>query len=43
MITAKYDYKAKIGYCIGRKWRGQSYTGEAVKAVPDYLFTNTDI
>ncbi len=43
MVTAEYDYKAKIGYCIDRKWQGQGYTGEAVKSVPDYMFTNTDI
>ena len=43
MITAEYDFKAEIGYCIGRKWWGQGYTCEAVKAVIDYMFENTDI
>ena len=43
MVTADYDYKAEIGYSIGRKWWGQGYTGEAAKAVVDYMFRNTDI
>ena len=43
MITAEYDYRAEIGYCIGRKWWGQGYTLEAAKAVVNYMFTNTDI
>ncbi|MHB1153899.1 MAG: GNAT family N-acetyltransferase [Eubacteriales bacterium] len=43
IITAEYDHKAEIGYCIGRKWWGKGYTGEAVKAVLYYMFTNTDI
>jgi ribosomal-protein-alanine N-acetyltransferase len=43
MITAEYDYKAEIGYCIGRKWWGLGYTSEAVIAVFNYMFTNTDI
>jgi len=42
MIT-EYDFKADIGYCIGRRWWGQGYTSEAVKAVIDYMFDNTDI
>jgi len=40
---SEYDYKAEIGYCIGRKWWSQGYTSEAVKAVIDYMFINTDI
>ncbi len=43
MITAEYDFKAEVGYCIGRKWRSQGYTSEAVKAAIDYMFKNTDI
>jgi len=43
MMTAEYDFKAEIGYCIGRKWWGEGYTSEAVKAVIDYMFQNTDI
>ena len=43
MITAEYDFKAEFGYCIGRRWWGQGYVTEAVKAVIDYMFCNTDI
>ena len=43
MITAEYDFKGEIGYCIGRNWWGQGYTSEAVKAVIDYMYINTDI
>ena len=43
MVTAEYDFKAELGYCIGRKWWGQGYTSEAVKAIIDYMFANTDI
>ena len=43
IMTAEYDFKAEIGYCIGRNWWGQGYTSEAVKAVLDYMFQNTDI
>jgi ribosomal-protein-alanine N-acetyltransferase len=43
IITAEYDFKAEVGYCIGRKWWGQGYTSEAVKAVIDYMYANTDI
>ena len=37
------DGCAEMGYCIGRKWWGQKYTTEAVKAVIRYMFENTDI
>ena len=37
------DYKAEIGYCVGRRWWGMGYTAEAVAAVINYMFTNTDI
>jgi len=40
---SEYDFKAEIGYCIGRRWWGQGITAEAVEAVIDYMFTNTDI
>jgi len=43
IIIAEYDYKGEIGYCVGRKWWGKGYVSEAVKAVIDYMFTNTDI
>jgi len=43
IITSEYDFKAEIGYCIGRKWWSHGYTSEAVKAVVDYMFVNTDI
>ena len=42
-ITSEQDFKAELGYCIGRKWWGQGYMSEAVKAVIDYMFANTDI
>ena len=37
------DYNADIGYCIGRKWWNKGYTSEALKALIDFMFTNTDI
>jgi len=37
------DYKADVGYCIGRKWWGKGYVTEALKGLLDYMFTNTDI
>ena len=43
MIISEHDFKGEIGYCIGRKYWGQGYTSEVVKAVLDYMFTNTDI
>ena len=43
MLTAEYDFKAELGYCIGRKRWGQGYASEAVRAVIDYMFANTDI
>ena len=43
IITAEYDFKAEVGYCIGRQFWQQGYASEAVKAVIDYMFTNTDI
>ena len=43
MMTAESDFRAELGYCVGRKWWGQGYTSEAVKAVIDYMFANTDI
>ena len=42
-FIAEIDYKAEIGYCIGRKWWNKGYTSEALIAVIDYLFANTDI
>lgn len=43
MITAEYDFKAEVGYSIGRKWWGHGYTSEALKEVIDYMFRQTDI
>ena len=43
MVTAEFDFKAETGYCIGRNWWGNGYVSEALKAVIDYMFTNTDI
>jgi RimJ/RimL family protein N-acetyltransferase len=33
----------EVSYQLLPKWWGQGYTSEAVKAVFDYMFTNTDI
>ena len=43
MYTSDTDYSASIGYCIGQKWWSKGYVSEALKAVLDYMFTNTDI
>ena len=43
MFINETDLKADIGYCIGRNWWGKGYVSEALKAVIDYMFTNTDI
>ena len=43
VMAARDDFKAEIGYCIGRKWWGQGYASEAVKAVIGYMFAKTDI
>ena len=32
-----------MGYCIGKKWWGNGYVAEALSAIIDYLFTNTEI
>ena len=32
----------ETGYCIGQKWWNQGFTTEALKAVVDYWFRNTD-
>ena len=32
----------EVGYCIGRKWWNKGFTTEALKAVVDYWFRNTD-
>jgi len=37
------DYSANVGYCLGRKWWGKGYASEALRALIDYMFTNTDI
>ncbi len=42
-ITSEYDLKGELGYKIGSRWWNQGYSGEAAKAVVDYLFRNTDI
>lgn len=43
MIKDEWDYRAEVGYSIGRKWWGNGYTSEALEAVIKYMFTNTDI
>jgi len=43
MYIAEIDFKADIGYCIGRKWWSEGYVSEALKAVINYMFTNTNI
>jgi len=42
-FVTEIDYCANIGYCIGRNWWGKGYVSEALKAVIDYMFSNTDI
>ena len=42
-FVTEIDYRANIGYCIGRKWWNKGYTSEALKALINYMFTNTDI
>ncbi len=32
-----------VGYCIGRKWWGQGYMTEAVKALIDFFFTKVGV
>ncbi|MCL2821242.1 MAG: GNAT family N-acetyltransferase, partial [Oscillospiraceae bacterium] len=43
IFVSEEDYSGSIGYCIGQKWWSKGYTSEALKAVIDYMFTNTDI
>jgi len=43
MFIKEIDFSAEIGYCIGRNWWGKGYISEALKAVIDYMFANTDI
>ena len=42
-IDSEHDHRAGLGYCIGRDWWSKGYMSEAVKAVIDYMFTNTDV
>ena len=35
-------HTAEIEYCIGQSFQGNRYAGEALKAVIDYAFTQTD-
>ena len=35
-------HTAEIEYCIGQSFQGNGYAGEALKAVIDYTFTQTD-
>ena len=35
-------HTAEIEYCIGQSFQGNGYAGEALKAVIDYAFTQTD-
>ena len=32
----------EVGYCIGKNWWNKGFTTEALKAVVDYWFRNTD-
>ena len=41
-IDSEHDCRAGLGYCIGRNWWSEGYMSEAVKAVINYMFTNTD-
>ena len=42
-IASEHDHRAGLGYCIGRNWWDKGYMSEAVKAVIDYMYTNTDV
>ncbi len=42
-ITSEYDMKGELGYKLGSCWWNLGYSSEAVKAVIDYMFCNTDI
>jgi len=42
-FVTEMDYSANVGYCIGRKWWGKGYVSEALSALIDYMFINTDI
>ena len=42
-IDSEHDHRAGLGYCIGRNWWNKGYMSEAVKAVIDYMYTNTDV
>ena len=42
-IDNEHDHRAGLGYCIGRNWWDKGYMSEAVKAVIDNMYTNTDV
>ena len=42
-FVSEMDHRANIGYCIGRKWWSKGYVSEALNALINYMFTNTDI
>ena len=42
-ITSEDDLRCDAVYSIGKAFWGQGYTSEALKAVIDYMYTNTDI
>jgi len=41
-IASEHDHRAGLGYCIGRNWWNKGYMSEAVNAVIDYIYANTD-
>ena len=42
-IASECDFKGELGYKIGSRWWNQGYASEAVRAVIDYMFRNTDM
>jgi len=42
-VISEYDYKAEVSYCLSRDRWGNGYVSEAIEAVLDFMYTNTDI